>query len=205
MKKLELLAMRQLYATRKMLKTAREDVPIKGKPIHNKAGRCSRCRHEITYKAIGRLGRRLDTDEVCVYLIQSRPDGFVVREFWAGKRYRKQNLRTPEMHCCERWRTVYDNSFQRRSYYWDLYKQLTMRWIAGIPSYSWGSIYNTRGNEPGRVYGKTLPQLKSKLKQSGLPDWIYGHGMIANMTGRDRISGKLRSSSRSGRELSKNG
>lgn len=157
-----------------------KDVPIKGKPIHNKAGRCSRCRHEITYKAIGRLGRRLDTDEVCVYLLQSRLDGFVVREFWAGKRYRKQNLRAPEMHCCERWRTVYDDSFQRRSYYWDLYKQLTMRWIAGTPSYSWGSIYNTRGDKPGRVYGKTLPQLKSKLKQSGLPDWIYGHGMIAN-------------------------
>lgn len=33
-----------------------KDVPIKGKPLHNKTGRCPCCRHEITYKAIGKLG-----------------------------------------------------------------------------------------------------------------------------------------------------
>ena len=66
-----------------------KDVPLRGKPRHNKTGRCPCCRHEITYKAIGKLGWHMDTEEVCIYLIQPRPDGFVVREFWAGKRYLK--------------------------------------------------------------------------------------------------------------------
>lgn len=42
------------------------------------------------------------------------------------------------------------------------------------------SIYNTHGNKPGRVYGKTLPCLKPALKHTGLLEWIYGHQMIAN-------------------------
>lgn len=160
-----------------------KDVPIKVKPRHNKMARCPCCRHEITYKAIGKLGWRLDTEEVCVYLIQSRPDGFVVREFWAGKRYLKKDLKSPERYCVEHRRTIYDADLKRRPYYWGLYKQLSMRWIAGIPAYSWmgaNSIYNSHGNKPGRVYGKTLPRLKPILKKTGLLDWIYGHRMVAN-------------------------
>lgn len=160
-----------------------KDVPIKGKPRHNKAGRCPHCRHEITYKAMGKLGWRLDTEEVCIYLIQARPDGFVVREFWAGKRYLKKDIKTPEIYCKEHWRTIYDESLKRRPYYWSLYKQLTMRWIAGIPAYSWmgvNAIYSNHGDKPGRVYGKSLPRLKPMLKQTGLLDWIYGHRMVAN-------------------------
>lgn len=79
-----------------------KDVPLGGKPRHNKTGRCPCCRHEITYKAIGKLGWHVDTEEVCVYLIQPRPDGFVVREFWAGKRYLKENLKSPEQYCRDR-------------------------------------------------------------------------------------------------------
>lgn len=160
-----------------------KDVPIKGKPRHNKTARCSCCRHEITYKAIGKLGWRLDTEEVCVYLIQPRADGFVVREFWAGKRYLKKDLKSPERYCVEHWRTIYDADLKRRLYYWGLYKQLSMRWIAGIPAYSWmgaNSIYNSHGDKPGRVYGKTLPRLKPILKKTGLLDWIYGHRMVVN-------------------------
>ena len=108
-----------------------KDVPIKGKPRHNKTGRCPCCRHEITYKAMGKLGWRLDTEEVCIYLIQARPDGFVVREFWAGKRYLKKDIKTPEIYCKEHWRTIYDESLKRRPYYWSLYKQLTMRFLPG--------------------------------------------------------------------------
>ena len=108
-----------------------KDVPIKGKPRHNKTGRCPCCRHEITYKAMGKLGWRLDTEGVCIYLIQARPDGFVVREFWAGKRYLKKDIKTPEIYCKEHWRTIYDESLKRRPYYWSLYKQLTMRFLPG--------------------------------------------------------------------------
>lgn len=125
----------------------------------------------------------MDTEEVCVYLIQPRPDGFVVREFWAGKRYLKENLKSPEQYCREHWRTIYDASLSHRTYYWGSYKQLTMRWIAGVPAYSWmgaNSIYNTHGDQPGRVYGKTLPGLKPALKHTGLLEWIYGHRMTAN-------------------------
>lgn len=160
-----------------------KDVPINGKPRHNKTGRCPCCRHEVTYKSIGKLGWRLDTDEVCIYLIQPRPDGFVVREFWAGKRYLKEDLSSPQRYCIERWRTIYDTNLVRRTYYWGTYKQFISRWIAGVPSYSWmgaNCIFNTHGDKPGRVYGKTLPRLKAELKQTGLLEWIYGHHMVAN-------------------------
>lgn len=160
-----------------------KNVPLKKKPHHNKTGRCPCCRHEITYKSLGKLGWRLDTEEVCIYLIQSRPDGFVVREFWAGKRYLKEDLTAPKMYCTERWRTIYDTNLVRRPYYWGVYKQFTTRWIAGIPSCSWmgaNCIFNSHGDKPGRVYGKTLPHLKAVLQQTGLLEWIYGHHMIAN-------------------------
>lgn len=160
-----------------------KDVSIKGKPRHNKTGRCSCCRREITYKSMGKIGRWLDTEEVCIYLIQSRPDGFVVREFWAGKRFLKEDIKTPRRYCTEHWRTIYDADLNRRTYFWGSYKQFTMRWIAGVPSCAWmgpNCIYNTHGEKPGRVYGKTLPRLKPLLKQTGLLEWIYGHHMIAN-------------------------
>lgn len=161
-----------------------KDVPLKSKPHHNRDGRCPCCRRKITYKAVGRLGWRLDTEEVCVYLIQSRPDGFIVREFWASRRYRKEDYKNPEVSCVEHWRVIYDTAMETRPYYWGCYKQLSMRWIAGQPSYSWmgyNSIYNFHGCQDGRVYGKTLPHLaKDILKQTGLVDWIRAHKMVAN-------------------------
>lgn len=161
-----------------------KDVPLRGKPRHNQASRCPCCRHEITYKAIGRLGRYLDTEEVCVYLIQERPDGFVVREFWADRRYCNGDYKNPEVSCIEHWRVIYDREMVPRTYYWGSYKQCCMRWIAGVPSYSWmgaNSIYNNHGNKEGRVYGKTLPHLaKSVLKPTGLADWIYAHEFVTN-------------------------
>ena len=161
-----------------------KDVPIRGIPRNNQKGHCTCCRHEITYKAVGRLGYHLDTKEVCVYLLQSRPDGFVVREFWASRRYTNGDYKNPEISCAEHWRTIYDRQMDRRFYYWGNYKQCDMRWISGMPSSSWmgyNSIYNYRGSEPGRVYGKTLPHLaKAELKPTGLVAWIQAHGMVAN-------------------------
>ena len=40
---------------------------------------------------------RLTTKEVCVYLIQKRPDGFVVREFWADRSYKKEDYKNPKV------------------------------------------------------------------------------------------------------------
>lgn len=160
-----------------------KDVPLRKKPRHNKTGRCPCCHHDITYKSVGKLGRYLDTQEVCTYLIQLRSDGFVVREFWASRSYRKEDFKSPEIYCTERWRTIYDANLVRRTYYWGKYKQREMRWIDGVPSYAWmgaNCIFNSHGDKPGRIYGKTLPHLKAALKQTGLLEWIYGHHMVAN-------------------------
>lgn len=160
-----------------------KDVPIQGIPRHNQKGRCVCCRHEITYKAVGRLGYHLDTSEVCVYLLQSRPDGFIVREFWASRRYVNRDYKNPKVSCAEHWRTIYDPQMERRFYHWGNYKQCNMRWISGCPSYTWigyNNIYFSHGGNPGRVYGKTLPHLaKTKLKQTGLAAWIQEHDMVA--------------------------
>lgn len=161
-----------------------KDVPLREKPHHNKTGRCPCCRHEVTYKSVGRVGWRLDTKEVCVYLIQKRPDGFVVREFWANRRYLKENYKNPEVSCVEHWRVIYDHEMSYRTYYWGVYKMQYTRWIAGMPSYTWmgaNSIYINHGCQDGRVYGKTLPHLaKGVLRQTGLVDWIYKHKFVVN-------------------------
>ena len=161
-----------------------KDVLLRKKPHHNMTGRCPCCRHEVTYKSVGRMSWRLTTKEVCVYLIQKRPDGFVVREFWADRSYKKEDYKNPKVSCVERWRMIYDHELSARSYYWGVYKQLSTRWIAGAPSYSWmgaNSIFNNHGGVDGRVYGKTLPHLaKGVLKHTGLAEWIYAQGLVAN-------------------------
>lgn len=160
------------------------DVPLKAKPRHNKPGRCPCCRHEITFKAVGRLGRRLDTEEVSIYLIQNRADGFIIREFWASRRYLKEDYKNPTVSCVERWRVIRDHDMAARTYYWGNYKQRCIRWIAGEPSYSWmgyNSIYYYHGYKDGRVYGKTLSHLaKGILKRTGLVDWIYARKLVTN-------------------------
>lgn len=160
-----------------------KDVMLRDKPSHNKTGRCPCCRHEITYKAIGWLGWHLDTKEVCVYLIQAKQNGFVVREFWASRRYCKKDYKHPTLSCIEHWRMVYDYNLSAHPYYWGKYKTLDMRWIAGVPSCTWmgyNSIYNSHGCQVGRIYGKTLPHLaKGPLKHTGLVDWLYAHGLVA--------------------------
>lgn len=161
-----------------------KDVPIQEKPHHCKVGHCPRCRHEITYKSLGRLGRFMDTNEVSIYLIQPRPDGFVVREFWARRMYSKETYRQPEIFCSEHWRVIYDGKLSPRTYFWGVYKQSTNRWIAGEPNCNWMSpnrIYATHGNQDGRVYGKTLPHLvRNALKHTGLIEWLRTRGFTGN-------------------------
>ena len=56
----------------------RKEVPISGHPYHNKEGRCTRCRHPVVFKALGRAGY-FQTDKYYAYLIQRCKDGFVIR------------------------------------------------------------------------------------------------------------------------------
>ena len=68
-----------------------KEVPISGHPYHNKEGRCICCRHPVVFKALGRTGY-FQTQRHYAYLIQRCKDGFVIREFWANRTYRKHIL-----------------------------------------------------------------------------------------------------------------
>ena len=147
-----------------------KEVPISGHPYHNKEGRCTRCRHPVVFKALGRAGY-FQTDKYYAYLIQRCRDGFVIREFWANRTYRKDSLPHSESYWHEFRRSIYDRSGEIRSYYWGMYCQRETRWIAGSPCY-----YAYYGDQSGRVYGKTLPSLEKKeLRQTGLAEWIRSH------------------------------
>lgn len=147
-----------------------KEVPISGHPYHNKEGRCTRCRHPVVFKALGRAGY-FQTDKYYAYLIQRCKDGFVIREFWANRTYRKDRLPHSEPYWHEFRRSIYDHSGEVRSYYWGMYCQRETRWIAGSPCY-----YSYAGDQAGRVYGKTLPSLeKNELRHTGLAEWIRSH------------------------------
>ena len=147
-----------------------KEVPISGHPYHNKEGRCTCCRHPVVFKALGRAGY-FQTDKYYAYLIQRCRDGFVIREFWANRTYRKDRLPHSEPYWHEFRRSIYDHSGEVRSYYWGMYCQRETRWIAGSPCY-----YSYAGDQAGRVYGKTLPSLEKKeLRQTGLAEWIRSH------------------------------
>lgn len=147
-----------------------KEVPISGHPYHNKKGRCTRCRHSVVFKALGRAGY-IRTDRYYAYLLQRCRDGFVVREFETDRTYRKESLPYGGPHYHEFRRSIYDRSGEIRSYYWGLYCQRETRWIAGNPCY-----YGYLGDQTGRVYGKSLPSLEKKeLRETGLVQWIHSH------------------------------
>ena len=144
-----------------------KEVPIKN-PRHNKNGRCPRCRHEITYKAVGRAGTVL-TGRYAAYLLQRCRDGFVLRVFRIQRKHPNNGrYQDAEVFTHEVRRIIYDRQMQARAYDWGVYKQCEARWISGLPMEpSW------YGNADGFVYGKTLPCLaKKELKQTGLIEWI---------------------------------
>lgn len=152
-----------------------KNVPI-SKPRYNKAVRCPCCRHEAVFKSIGKLDR-LSTDWNCVYLLQPRPDGFIVREFWAARIYEKDAWETPRVVCMEQLRTIYDDQLHPRTYFWGNYKHRGFRWVKGMPNPSWYSPESNYyyGGRPGRVYGKGLSHLfQSKLGDTGIARFLYG-------------------------------
>ena len=53
-----------------------KDVPVKN-PRHNKKGRCLCCRHEITFKSVGKAGTVHSGDKY-MYLLQRCEDGFII-------------------------------------------------------------------------------------------------------------------------------
>lgn len=145
-------------------------VPIAGHPYHNKNSRCVCCRHPVVFKALGHTGY-FQTGKYYAYLIQRCRDGFVIREFWANRTYRKHILPYCEPYWHETRRSIYDRNGEIRSYYWGMYCQRETRWIKGTPCY-----FNYGWNQSGMVYGKTLPDLARKeLRFTGLVEWIRSH------------------------------
>lgn len=108
------------------------------KPRHNKMGRCPRCRHEITYKSIGKAGTVV-TECSNMYLMQRCEDGFILREFKGYRKYPKGDYKNPEVCSWEIRRAVYDhNAKPLNAYYWGVYKQCETRWIrTGFCSPHW--------------------------------------------------------------------
>lgn len=162
------------------------EVPLLEKPRHGKSGTCPRCRHKVTFKSIGRLPHHFYTENTCVYLMQRRPDGLVIREFWAYRTYYKENYQKPKVCCTEHLRHLYDPAMCDRHYYWGDFKHRGDRWLAGLPprsfySFAPGYAYYLRGDKPGRIYGKTLPSLhKGILKSTGLVEWLHANHMTGN-------------------------
>lgn len=143
------------------------EVPIK-KPRNNKKGRCPRCRHGITYKAVGKAGT-VWTGRYTAYLLQRCRDGFVIRKFKVRRKHpRNGKYKEAEVFAQEIRRVIYSREMEARAYYWGVYKQRYERWISYKLTYL--PIY--RGAS-GLLYGKTLPDLARKeLKKTGLPEWV---------------------------------
>lgn len=144
-----------------------KEVPIRN-PRHNKQGHCPCCRHEITFKSIGKAGR-VNTKSAFMYLIQRCEDGFMIREFSGSGHYRKGEYEKPEYSYRENRRAIYNrNGRGLHAYYWGDYKHSEFRWIRG--SLCSASGYYDYG---GRVYGRTIPDLgKYELRRTGLVESI---------------------------------
>lgn len=143
-------------------------------PRHNRAGRCLRCRHEITYKSVGKAGTVM-TGRKSMYLMQRCEDGFMVREFQGYCAYPKGDYRNPRCSSWEIRRVLYgDDARPLRAYYWGYYKQAEDRWIrTQVCGPNW------YGDERGRVYGKTLPSLGAKeLRRTGLVEALHDNKVM---------------------------
>ena len=161
-----------------------KEVPLKQQPYHKKEGRCPCCHRKVQFRAYGRSST-FRTNGCSVYLLQRRPDGFILREFWVYRTYHQSNWREAEIQCSEVQRTICDSQFQARDYYWYTYKNRDLRWAAETPPFNYGNAYYRYcyGGD-GPVYGKTLPSLKNnELRDSNLVQWIYDHNMICNPRG----------------------
>lgn len=161
-----------------------KEVPLKQQPYHKKEGRCPCCHRKVQFRAYGRSST-FRTNGRSVYLLQRRPDGFILREFWVYRTYHQNNWGEAEIQCSEVQRTICDSQFQARDYYWYTYKNRDLRWAAETPPFNYGNAYYRYcyGGD-GPVYGKTLPSLKNnELRDSNLVQWIYDHNMICNPRG----------------------
>lgn len=143
------------------------EVPIRH-PRHNREGKCPRCGHKITFKAVGRMGS-FSSPTVDMYLIQRIDTGFMIRSFKGAVRYYRGDYKNPHYSSWEIRRALYSKSARPVSAYnWGVYKQQQSRWIKG-------GICSPRGWgwDVGLIYGKTMPSLyKHELLTTGLQELV---------------------------------
>ena len=140
-------------------------VPIKS-PKYNKIGKCPRCRHTVTYKALGKFGRFF-TKRYNVYLLSRCKDGIMIRQFEVYRSYVKNRAFEPYIQIFENRRVICNaEGVPDRAYYYGLYKRRNMRWIGTCVSDRYYSSYF------GTVYQKSLVSLSRKaLKQTALLEY----------------------------------
>lgn len=146
-----------------------KEVPIRN-PKYNAEGVCPRCRHKVTFKAVGKAGTVM-TNRHFMYLLQRCKDGMMIRMFQGTCKYRKGHYENPECWCQECRRVICDHDVNPlRAYHWGDYKHCEMRWI--VDSVVTSSYYSWN-DYSGLIYGKTIPSLEKKeLKTTGLPHII---------------------------------
>ena len=147
----------------------RKMVPIKGKPKHNRIGRCCQCGHEIQYKARGKAGR-FHTKVETAYILQPCGERIVLRQFKLQHWYYPREYENPECRYFEERRVLYDQSWNAEEYYFGDYKRREYRWIKGFRTYSW--FCNSEDlfrDYRGEVYKRNLPALeKHPIGRTGL-------------------------------------
>lgn len=150
-------------------------VPVKN-PQYNKEGVCSKCRHPIIYKSIGRF-KRLWTQKENVYLLQKCQFGIVIRQFEVRSLYSQEKFKTPQIIWHEERRTFFDSAWNQKIFCYGLYNNREYRWVETKDYFS-SSIRNIFSHK-GRVYRRTLPGLaKKELCRTGLPEMVQWKNWI---------------------------
>lgn len=145
-------------------------------PTYNAKGICPYCRHEVTFKSIGRVGF-LSTENHIVYLLQKCEGGMIIREFTANRFTRRFQSKSPEIKIHENRRIFCDEQGNPISaYFYGWYKYIERRWIKCDVYNAYPSIYYSYC---GKVYPYTLSTLnKTVLKKTGLLEYYAARGVI---------------------------
>ncbi len=155
-----------------------KEVPVHN-PRHNKPGRCPCCRHQITFKSIGKAGR-VFTKTHSIYLMQKCRDGMMIRLFRAYRCFPKGEYRTPFQSIIEVNRSIYTaEGTLLNTYHWGNYKGECIRWIEGHICNASGFYYNPAYyiDFDGTIYGYTLPQLlRQGLGHTGFMEFWASKG-----------------------------
>lgn len=130
-------------------------VPITS-PKHNTAGKCTRCKSEITYKAVKKAA--VVRDEGYASIFQKTKEGFIFRYFEIVKKYR--DYLNPEMYTLEAIRIMFDKNLKIiGEYEWAEFKNTgVIRWIIREQK-TWSYSYyqsNTRYMQASTLYNRNL-------------------------------------------------